>query len=234
MSPAFVVSIVALVAAVAGGAYAAGVAKNSVTSKAIRNGAVKGIDVKDHSLTAGDIDASALPARGATGPAGAKGATGPTGVAGPTASTFASRIGTGSVGFTGPDFFRLVELDSTSPTYPGGQTTLGPLSVSFPARINLYATVVPRNAGTTGEDAEVECRLELFPAGPGAAEVGRPAKTEIEGSASRTETAGDLTLIATVDRPAGTYDADVVCRDNSNTGMVRASEASLQAVATAR
>ena len=118
-------SILALVVAAAGGAYAAGLAKNSVTSKAIKNGAVKGVDVKDHSLTAVDINASGLGVHGPTGPAGPAGPNGATGPVGPSTSTFASRSGQNSVSFSCTDFARAVELDTTSPTSPLGERRAG-------------------------------------------------------------------------------------------------------------
>jgi hypothetical protein len=232
VSPAYVVSILALIVAATGGAYAASVAKNSVTSKAIKNGAVKGVDVKDNSLTGADIQESTLD--GAQGPIGPAGPAGPTGPAGPSASTFAARSGQNSVDFAGTAFARVVELDASSPTAPLGETSLGKLSVSFPARINLTATVTFTNSGTTApDDAAPECRLELFPAGPTGAEVGRPVTSEVEANNGHNED-GSLTLIATVDRPAGAYDADVICRDNQGANTLRAKEASLQAIATAQ
>lgn len=234
VSPALIVSILALIVATAGGAYAVTVGKNSVTSKAIKNGAVKGVDVKDNSLTGADVEESTL--EGAQGPIGPVGPTGPpgaAGAAGPSASTFAARSGQNSVDFAGTAFARVVELDSSSPTAPPGETSLGMLSVSFPARINLNATVTFVNNGNNGFDAAPECRLELFPAGPAGAEVGRPVDSEVEGNSGHNEH-GSLTLIATVERPAGVYDADVICRDNQGANVLRAEEASLQAIATAQ
>lgn len=58
---ASVASTLALVLALGGtGAYAAGLAKNSVGSKQIKNSAVKSVDVKDGSLTGADIAESTL------------------------------------------------------------------------------------------------------------------------------------------------------------------------------
>jgi len=86
-SGAFVVSIVALVAASAGSAVAGSV----ITGKQIKNSSITGQDVKNKSLTKGDFKGSvrgpAGPAgapgsTGAPGPSGAGGATGPQGPAG--------------------------------------------------------------------------------------------------------------------------------------------------------
>jgi hypothetical protein len=85
-SPAMVVSIVALIAALGGTSYAAvTLPKNSVGSAQIKRGGVKATDiagnavssskVRDHSLLAKDFKAGQLPA-GAQGPRGANGANG--------------------------------------------------------------------------------------------------------------------------------------------------------------
>ncbi len=50
-----VVATLALFAALGGGAYAAGLAKNSVKSKTVKDGSIKGIDVQDDGLTGADI-----------------------------------------------------------------------------------------------------------------------------------------------------------------------------------
>lgn len=56
-----VVSTLALVLALGGtGAYAAGLAKDSVTSKQIKNGSIKGKDVKADTLTGKQIDEKSL------------------------------------------------------------------------------------------------------------------------------------------------------------------------------
>lgn len=106
-SPAMVVAMVALFVALGSAGWAATAAKNSVTSKSIKDGAVKGKDVKDDTLTGADISESTLtgvqgirgergPA-GPQGPAGPAGATGPQGPAGPEGPA-------GTAGPAGPDF----------------------------------------------------------------------------------------------------------------------------------
>src|SRR4051794_23960213 len=55
-----VIAVLALFAALCGGAYAATAAKNSVTSKSIKNGSVKGLDVKDNSLKGTDVNEGSL------------------------------------------------------------------------------------------------------------------------------------------------------------------------------
>jgi hypothetical protein len=84
-SPALVVSIVALVLALAGGATAA----TLITGKQVRNGSLTGLDIKDKSLTAKDFKGALRGPKGTpgqTGPAGAPGQTGPAGPA-PTCPT---------------------------------------------------------------------------------------------------------------------------------------------------
>ena len=60
LSFANVVSVLALVFALAGGAYAISLPKNSVKSKQIKNGQVKSQDARDNGLTGVDIDESTL------------------------------------------------------------------------------------------------------------------------------------------------------------------------------
>ncbi len=55
-----VMATLAVFIAIGGGAYAAGLAKNSVGSKQIKDGAVKSRDVKDNSLTGKDIKVASL------------------------------------------------------------------------------------------------------------------------------------------------------------------------------
>ncbi len=79
-----VMATVAVFIALGGGAYAVGVAKNSVTSKTIKNGAVRSADVRDDGLIGTDIDEATLQIPvGAQGARGPKGDTGNPGVAGP-------------------------------------------------------------------------------------------------------------------------------------------------------
>jgi hypothetical protein len=73
--------LVAIFIALGGSAVAAQVAKNTVTSKSIKNGTVASKDVKDDDLTTEDIDESTL--NGIQGPQGPRGETGPQGPAGP-------------------------------------------------------------------------------------------------------------------------------------------------------
>jgi hypothetical protein len=88
----YIVSTLALFIALGGGAYAVSIAKNSVKSKQIKDGAVKTKDLADNAVTSPkvadgsllgkDFAAGQLPA-GAQGPQGPAGAQGPQGEQGP-------------------------------------------------------------------------------------------------------------------------------------------------------
>jgi hypothetical protein len=77
-----VVALVALFVALSGAAFAAqNVAKNSVVSKSIKNGQVKGVDVNDDSLTGSDVNEATLKLTESASPSGTSGGT-PGGTAG--------------------------------------------------------------------------------------------------------------------------------------------------------
>jgi hypothetical protein len=60
LSYANVMATMAVFIALGGGAYAAAVKTNSVTSKSVKNNTLKGKDVKDNKLTGTDVDESTL------------------------------------------------------------------------------------------------------------------------------------------------------------------------------
>ena len=97
-----VMSTLAVVLALTGTAYAAGLAPNSVKSKQIKNGAVRSVDVKDGDLLATDFKSGQLVAgpAGPVGPAGAPGAAGSPGQQGQAGPTFgrARNVGQPSLG----------------------------------------------------------------------------------------------------------------------------------------
>lgn len=85
-SPAMVVACVALLFAMTGAGYAAGMlGPNTVGTKQLKKNAVVSSKVKNHSLLRADFKAGQIPAgpQGPAGPAGAPGAAGPPGPAGP-------------------------------------------------------------------------------------------------------------------------------------------------------
>ena len=108
-----VMSTLAVVLALTGASYAAGLAPNSVKSKQIKNNTVKSVDVKDGDLLATDFKAGQLVA-GPQGPAGAPGAPGQKGSTGATGPTYghARTLGLPSLG-TGENF--LAQTDFTLP-----------------------------------------------------------------------------------------------------------------------
>src|SRR3954469_10550784 len=85
-APGTVVAGIALLVALGGTAYAAGVLpSNSVGTAQLQANAVVSSKVKNHSLVAADFKRGQLP-RGAAGPTGPAGQTGPSGAAGPAGS----------------------------------------------------------------------------------------------------------------------------------------------------
>ncbi len=98
-SPAMVVAVIALIAGLGGGAYAAtlvtgaqiknnsitgaDIRNSSLTGNDIRNESLSGADVKNGSLQAADLSAAAKASLRAVGVAGASGPAGPQGLAGP-------------------------------------------------------------------------------------------------------------------------------------------------------
>src|SRR5204863_9454850 len=91
-----IIALGAIALALAGGAWA-GKRYLITSSSQVKDGALSGADIKNHSLTARDISPSVLgafvpPSQGSTGPAGPQGPKGDTGPAGPQ----------GPKGLTGP------------------------------------------------------------------------------------------------------------------------------------
>lgn len=86
------ISLLALVVALSGAAVAAGLAKNSVGTKQLKNNAVTSAKVRNGTLTTEDFKAGTLESgpqgpAGAVGPAGPQGPEGPAGPAGPAGSS---------------------------------------------------------------------------------------------------------------------------------------------------
>jgi hypothetical protein len=80
LSYANVVSSIALFVALGGTSWA--VARDSIGTRQLKNGAVTSAKVKDHSLTSSDLTANATGRRGPRGPAGPAGTPGAAGAAG--------------------------------------------------------------------------------------------------------------------------------------------------------
>jgi len=137
--------------ALTGTTYAATAAKNSVTSKAIKNGQIKSADVKDDALTGTDVDESTLEGiEGPRGPEGAQGAQGQRGVQGPR-------------GERGPEGARGTGLDPpTALTYAGSDPLL---NLTAPSATAIRATNGPTSSSnpaamfrTSGDWAAAEFR----------------------------------------------------------------------------
>lgn len=129
-----VMATVAVFIALGAGAYAAGLPKNSVSSKQIKSGAVKSADlannavttekVKDGSLLGADFAAGQLP-KGATGAQGPQGDQGVQGPAGPTLGV--------ATAFTPP---------AAEVIFPGNA-----IDVDMPVAGHLFATIDLDSAG---------------------------------------------------------------------------------------
>ena len=116
LSPALVISCLALLAAVGGTGYAAiALPPGSVGTKQLKNGAVVASKVKPRSLLARNFKRGQLP-RGPQGPIGLSGAAGPQGPGGPQ----------GPAGAKGDPATRL--FGSVKNTNQAGDPTLGPSS----------------------------------------------------------------------------------------------------------
>jgi hypothetical protein len=61
-TPALVLAVLALLVALGGTSYAAGLARGSVTSTHLANGTIRSIDVRDGSLTGADLKSRSIPA----------------------------------------------------------------------------------------------------------------------------------------------------------------------------
>lgn len=104
--PATIVAAIAVFLALGGTSYA--VARGSIGSREIKNNDVRSIDVRNGTLSSGDLSRSAREAlrgaqgpsgpRGPLGPQGPSGGQGPAGPAGPANVTVRSNSGTNSVG----------------------------------------------------------------------------------------------------------------------------------------
>ena len=100
ISVSWAVTTVALVLAASSGAYAAGLAANSVGTTQLKQDAVTSAKVKNGTLKKKDFKPGTLPG-GSSGPSGPAGPVGPAGPAGPTGPQGATGA-SGTTGATGP------------------------------------------------------------------------------------------------------------------------------------
>ena len=168
-----VVSSVCLFVVLSGSAYAAvTLSKNSVTSKHIKNGQVKGADIANNAVTsakvanatllADDFKAGQLPAgpKGDTGPPGPQGQPGAKGETGPAGTAIVARVrSTGAVTPASPGSFEAVPLtgntwtqaaDEMNTAWLRAEVTNNSCSGIFPTvqwRIKVDGTEVPLLGG---------------------------------------------------------------------------------------
>jgi hypothetical protein len=118
-SPATAISLIALMVALSGTAYAASkLPKGSVGAKQIKTGAVRSTDLKDGSVKLKDLAAGLVGGPGLQGAAGQQGAAGPTGSAGPKGDQGApgAKGDAGATGHTG-------DTGETGPAGPAGPSS---------------------------------------------------------------------------------------------------------------
>ncbi len=135
LSFANVMSMTAVMIALGGTSYAAGLAKNSVGSNQIKSKAVKNSDLGDSAVTSGKVKNGSLQARDfalgqiPAGPAGPRGVTGLTGPAGPTGAQ-GTQGKTGALGavtarsFTATADMAADQKASYAATCPAGQQAI--------------------------------------------------------------------------------------------------------------
>lgn len=251
-SPSMVVATAALIVATAGGGYAASdqitgakIKNNTVTSADLRNGnGVRGIDVRDNSLTGRDIRglgsadirdgairlrdlspaARAAQVAGATGPQGPTGPAGPQGPAGPTGPTGPQ----GPVGATGAQGPAGVsgEAQRDDGVFPTGSfaetislTANGSGLLVLTERLRLLALARYRAQNFDATARNVRCRLAAKRAGGSSIQMTPfvlPTTIPASGFESDIIT-GDAVL------NPGSYDVIVECREalsGATTGIV--------------
>jgi hypothetical protein len=147
-----VTATLALVLAMTGGAYAAGVLpRNSVGSTQLKAKAVTGGKVENHSLTSRDFEAGALP-RGPKGDAGATGAPGPRGSPGQpgTPGQKGDKGDEGDSGLTGPSSEAVADVNGQYVNSSIKQV-IASLTVPAAGDYALGGAVVMTSSGTGGE-----------------------------------------------------------------------------------
>lgn len=224
-SPALCVSILALIVAMSGSAYAAvQLSRDSIGKRHIKDNAVRSAEVKDFSLLEDDFKLGELPS-GPQGPAGATGPTGPpggaTGPAGPTGPRgLDGRDGaTGARGATGPQGSGA--RGATGPSGATGAQGSGATGATGPQGpgltfANTYGKTAGNAAGST--DAEVHCdHGDVLMGGGGRYGGGANALTAsvaIPDPSPTTESTGWFVRGETA-APAGLITASVLCYDAS-------------------
>ncbi|WP_154402739.1 collagen-like protein [Nocardioides speluncae] len=154
---ALVVAGFALLVALGGAAYAVDLAKNSVGTWHLKDGAVTSAKVRDGTLRRTDFRDGTL-LRGPAGPAGPSGAVGPTGPVGPKGATGA----TGPAGPVGPK-------GATGATGPAGP--MGPPGISGRQLVYMGGSIP---VGSSQGDATARCPSGKVAVGGGGSPSGWP------------------------------------------------------------
>jgi len=226
-SPALVVSCVALAVALGGTGYAVTklpkssvggtqIKSNAVTSSKVKNGSLLAADFKSGELSAfvagaglrGETGATGATgetgATGATGPAGATGATGATGPAGPTASATAES--SNLVSLPVPSAYTEVIRLTTASTTSGALVLPSAMRVFVMADVNAYKGT-PQST-TVGN---MTCRVRWAPVGGSFSTLGAPPSITFPDVPAGVVVWESLSVNASVDLPAGSYDFVVQC-----------------------
>ena len=214
-SPALVVSCAALAVALAGTGYAVtALPKNSVGTTQIKKSAVTSAKVKDGTLVAADFKAGVLDgAQGATGATGAPGATGATGATGPTAS--AAAISSTSVLLTGGmPYTNVFRLTTASPT-------TGALVLPQAMRVFVMADVnASKGTGVATSVGYMACRVRWAPVGGAFSPVAAPgAAVTFPNVSNGYAVWKNLSVNASIDLAAGSYDFAVQCLAEATAGL---------------
>ncbi len=210
LSPAVLGITIGLLALIGGAGYAAvSLPTGSVGTAQLRNAAVTGVKVRDHSLLARDFKPGQLP-RGPTGAVGATGATGPQGAPGASGAAGATGVAgaagpMGATGATGPTWGTMWREDGAS---AGSCAATGLISqavtLSRTSRLLVAAFVQVHNA--SGTPATMRLVVDLVSGGSvvGAVDSGTamtaPIVPDLMSITGVISNAG-----APVDLPAGTY-----------------------------
>jgi len=164
-SPAFVISIIALVFAMGGTGWAVTqLPKNSVGGKQLKKNAVTSPKIKDGTIATADLAAATRDAlkgqKGDTGATGATGAVGAQGAPGPSVGA-AATIFSGNPIATG--FASLISLGTAATS-----NSSGPVVVTTPSRLQISASVNVKKPETEKAiEATVRCTAQWSSAGSG-------------------------------------------------------------------
>jgi len=235
-SPALVVSCVALAVALGGTGYAVTtlpknsvggtqIKSNAVTSSKVKNGSLLAADFKSGELSAfvagaalrgetgatgatGETGAAgpagATGATGAAGPAGATGATGATGPAGPTASATAEN--NTLVALTGGAAYAEVVRLTTASSTSGALVLPEDMRVFVMADVNAY-----KGTGLASSLGNMTCRVKWAPVGGSFTTLGPLPSSTFPDVPAGYAVWQSLSVNASVDLVAGSYDFLVQC-----------------------